>query len=1416
MKTTLLKLSVLIAVVLLTAYAASGLIPDDADGDGVPDAEDACPAEDASGFDRNGDGCIDDGSGARHVEYWGQTDATITYVINDQGAPGVSGNSDLEAIQDAFDGWATIPGTELAVVYAGTTPQEIADGMDGVNLVTFVDTSYPFGLTTLAVGLTTSFETDSLIDGRLYRPGEIFDADMIFNPSFAYGTSGASSVKDIHSIAAHEAGHLFGISHTAVRSSTMYFVLPGGLAARSLEDDDLAVYRKAYGSPATMSNSSRLEGTVTHGQSGDPMPGAIVFVIDEATEDTTACDFTLPDGSFTFVGLPDGDYYVSIYPLDGTSNIDRMTPSNINALLVETTRTDFQAESYDAAESNTDDALDRTAVSVTEGSTTTVSIITNIDAEAPTVTSTNPADGTTGAPIDGAYVVRFSERLDFMTIASAFSFRDPMDVGVAGNIVLVHDDSVAVFTPSTPLAFSTVYTLRFNTNLLDLAGNPLASEFALSIETEVEPPISVSSLAPNKGVVGNTVVINGRGFDPGATVMFGGQPAPVLREGPNSLLVRVPVGATTGDVAVTNPGPEVSNALVFTVLSETEIARGYESGSVPLSDAPRAIALGPSGAFAYVAVAGGVDAVGADPSQSNYLSRTFIDASGVFSDVATTPDGRRVYAVNETSGEITEIMSDPTVDPGLFHQVIASRPLGATPKGIVVDPFGYRAYVSTDEAEIQVWDIRLGSPTYQQQVGVLYSPDGIGLAGEMAVPPAGDQLLALASSGEVFFFELATGAVADRIAVDPDPRHLAIDPQGQRAYVADGNGNLSVLAIEGAPFFVQDIATGGSLRGLDTTPAGFYLYATDRELDNLKIVDLDETHATFRSVIETTPQMSNPVDVVISGDGIYAFSILQGDIAGGPRMAVTTIGIGPTIMSMFPTAGNPGTQVVFTMSPLDEGIDSVEVDFNGILVPAQLQSLTMAIAIVPAGITSGPVTLLATNFGASSPETSNPVQFTALEPSSPDNVRLSASLLPFCDYVTPAIAFSPSGDYLYTGCGGTNETNVYDVRPESPNFHTLIGEFAPAGGAGDIVWDIAITADGKVGLVAGGIQDPADPRRIQSFYADPNDPRFLTRGPAVPTPDLQARIVSASPNNRTVLTFVEVDEIVVYDAAGIADGVVPTVVDSTSTGGDVVDIAHHPSSRVAYVAVDTGVIRIFDTNPLSPAYGLGVGTVFTGFDDIWSLAVSPDGARLYVYGWFNTDLADYRVLTYDASTPPLLTNPFSCTTNTETEVVQKQEFALAPQGDFSVRTVEGVGYLRYNLVCPTDGFPTVSAPGSLMEFAFHPHGNRMYAAEQLSSRIGVYDFVAAETLTEVSGNDQDGVAGETLPAPLRVRVTTSMPDRDMGGIPVRFAVATGGGSIVTSGGPVTQAVVATDDDGFAQIFWKLGPALGPQTLGVSS
>lgn len=79
-------------------------------------------------------------------------------------------------------------------------------------------------------------------------------------------------------------------------------------------------------------------------------------------------------------------------------------------------------------------------------------------------------------------------------------------------------------------------------------------------------------------------------------------------------------------------------------------------------------------------------------------------------------------------------------------------------------------------------------------------------------------------------------------------------------------------------------------------------------------------------------------------------------------------------------------------------------------------------------------------------------------------------------------------------------------------------------------------------------------------------------------------------------------------------------------------------------------------------------------------------------------------------------------------------------------------------------------------------------------------------IAALSGGSQRGPAGEQLP----VQVTVQLKDesgRPAAGLPVEFAVALGGGSVGSS-------AVTTDSEGRASTTWKLGWALGIQTLWV--
>ena len=92
-----------------------------------------------------------------------------------------------------------------------------------------------------------------------------------------------------------------------------------------------------------------------------------------------------------------------------------------------------------------------------------------------------------------------------MNVATINSATFTVAPGVTGTITHDASNIVFTFTPSSPLAVSTVYTATITTGVRDLFGNALASNFVWSFTTAANgcnPPPTVLSVSPPNGSVG--------------------------------------------------------------------------------------------------------------------------------------------------------------------------------------------------------------------------------------------------------------------------------------------------------------------------------------------------------------------------------------------------------------------------------------------------------------------------------------------------------------------------------------------------------------------------------------------------------------------------------------------------------------------------------------------------------------------------------------------------------------------------------------------------------------------------------------------------------------------------------------------------------------------------------------------------
>jgi glucose/arabinose dehydrogenase len=121
-------------------------------------------------------------------------------------------------------------------------------------------------------------------------------------------------------------------------------------------------------------------------------------------------------------------------------------------------------------------------------------VTTTADTTPPTVVSTTPASGDTGVPVSSTVTATFSEAVQASTVTSAFTLKAG-NTPVSGQVTLSPNQMVATFTPSSPLAGSTLYTATITTAVKDAAGNSLAADKVWSFTTAAgSPPPSCTNL----------------------------------------------------------------------------------------------------------------------------------------------------------------------------------------------------------------------------------------------------------------------------------------------------------------------------------------------------------------------------------------------------------------------------------------------------------------------------------------------------------------------------------------------------------------------------------------------------------------------------------------------------------------------------------------------------------------------------------------------------------------------------------------------------------------------------------------------------------------------------------------------------------------------------------------------------------
>jgi len=273
----------------------------------------------------------------------------IPYKINLQRPAGAmpifpADTTEQNLLDEIFRGlnlFTELSDSELKFRYDGTTTNDW--GFDLQNVITFQAEGFdefrggPAFIRVVSTLVPGAITTD---DGQTVTstlPGEILDADIIFNPdaSFEVGLDGPTerNLSDLRGIIAAGVSLMVGVDGSGLVSSLFRTIGSprNGYDSRRLTADDQIAFAALYPSAGFLSANGRISGTVTN-TAGLPVFGAHVVAVEANTgvavtstlsglaatrADGMPLRFSADSGDYLLVGLPPGDYQIFVEPLAG-------------------------------------------------------------------------------------------------------------------------------------------------------------------------------------------------------------------------------------------------------------------------------------------------------------------------------------------------------------------------------------------------------------------------------------------------------------------------------------------------------------------------------------------------------------------------------------------------------------------------------------------------------------------------------------------------------------------------------------------------------------------------------------------------------------------------------------------------------------------------------------------------------------------------------------------------------------------------------------------------------------------------------------------------------------------------------------------------------------------------------------------
>ena len=504
--------------------------------------------------------------------------------------------------------------------------------------------------------------------------------------------------------------------------------------------------------------------------------------------------------------------------------------------------------------------------------------------------------------------------------------------------------------------------------------------------TVTVPAPSISSLNPSSGPVGTSVTISGANFGATqgtSTVKFNGTTATPTSWSASSIVVPVPTGATTGNVVVTIGG-QASNGVAFTVSS------GSSSPTAPGTLTAVASSLAP----AVISEQGYINTAFLTAHTTDAFDSTGGDLLVLF----TSSHAGVTFTPSDSFGNTWISIAGPTntsVGFDLRSQMWYARNPVVGPNHTVT--MGLSAANSLVMSVLVIKGSNKSSPL--DAVSAIGSDNGsesVNIASPSITTQAANDLLvgfSKVSSGSTF--QPGTGFVQQTAA---SSNYLDAE-----AGLAPTPAVYSATFTIGAPVNWQAVVAAVSpVPASNPNQVNLSWTASTESGGTISAYFIERCQGSGCSnfaQIGTSPSVSY-TDSTVAASTTYLYRVRAQDGSGnfGPYSNTATVttptGVPlPSITNLSPSSGPLGTSVTISGANFGTTQGSSTVGFNGVLATPTSWSASSILVPVPAGATSGNVTVVVTG------QTSNGVPFNVTLPP-PAITGLSPSFGPVGTSVT--------------------------------------------------------------------------------------------------------------------------------------------------------------------------------------------------------------------------------------------------------------------------------------------------------------------------------------------------------------------------------------------------------------------------------